>query len=156
LTTGFRTHGIILLDFRLFENVHFFGGSSIFILRYLNFPDQRRYIHAQLNKGESLHALRQFLLFARQARLHHPFPDDLANQAACLTLLTNAVVSWNTVYLQKCLDALAPQHPADSLPHPDAPYLSPARFHHINPYGKFRFDLPSQSQLLGFRPLNIP
>ncbi len=130
--------------------------KSIFILRYLNFPQQRRQIHAQLNKGESLHALRQFLLFARQARLHHPFPDDLTNQAACLTLLTNAVVSWNTVYIQKCLDSLAPQPTADLLAHPDAPYLSPARFLHINPYGKFRFDLPSQSQHLGFRSLNIP
>ncbi len=130
--------------------------KSIFILRYFNFPQQRRLIHAQLNKGESLHALRQFLLFARQARLHHPFPDDLTNQAACLTLLTNAVVSWNTVYIKKCLDSLAPQPPADLLSHPDAPYLSPARFRHINPYGKFRFDLPSQSQHLGFRPLNIP
>jgi TnpA family transposase len=35
-----------------------------FILRYLQSEDYRRRIHAQLNKGESLHALRDFLFVA--------------------------------------------------------------------------------------------
>jgi TnpA family transposase len=128
--------------------------KTIFILRYLNLPDFRRSIHRQLNKGESLHALRQFLLFARQAKLFHPHPDDLTNQAACLTLLTNAVVTWNTVYLQKGIDYLT--HQEQAIPDADVGYLSPARFAHLNPYGKFHFPSPRRDHSLGFRPLNIP
>jgi len=40
--------------------------KTLFILRYLESPDYRRRIHTQLNKGEALHALRQFLFFANQ------------------------------------------------------------------------------------------
>jgi TnpA family transposase len=128
--------------------------KSIFILRYLNLPDLRRSIHRQLNKGESLHALRLRLLFARQSKLFHPQTEDLSNQAACLTLLTNAVVTWNTVYLQKAIDHL--QRLGEAVAPDDCQHLSPARFHHINPYGKFHFPLLNDTTTLGFRTLNIP
>jgi TnpA family transposase len=36
----------------------------LFILRYLAREDDRRRINAQLHTGESLHALREFLLVA--------------------------------------------------------------------------------------------
>jgi TnpA family transposase len=38
--------------------------KKIFILRYLESEDYRRRIHTQLNKGEALHALRDFLFVA--------------------------------------------------------------------------------------------
>jgi len=38
--------------------------KTLFILRYLANVDDRRRINAQLNKGESLHALRDFLFVA--------------------------------------------------------------------------------------------
>src|SRR6266516_7982573 len=38
--------------------------KTLFILRYLENTDYRRRINTQLNKGEALHALRQFLFFA--------------------------------------------------------------------------------------------
>jgi Tn3 transposase DDE domain len=43
-----------------------------------------------LNKGESIHSLRRFLLFACQVHLRH---EELSHQSACLTLLTNAVIT---------------------------------------------------------------
>jgi TnpA family transposase len=75
-----------------------------FILRYLLSEDYRRRINAHLNKGEALHALRQFLFFANQGLLRHHQPEDQANQASCLTLMTNAVMTWNIVYMT---DAIA-------------------------------------------------
>jgi TnpA family transposase len=43
--------------------------KTIFILRYLEGEDYRRRIQAQLNKGEALHGLREFLLFANKGTL---------------------------------------------------------------------------------------
>ena len=34
------------------------------------------------------------------------YEDDQANQVGCLHLLTNAVMVWNTVYMQAALDAI--------------------------------------------------
>jgi len=70
----------------------------------LGSEEYRRRIHAQLNKGAALHALRQFLFFANQGQLRRHQSEDQANQASCLNLLTNAVVTWNTVYMT---DAIA-------------------------------------------------
>ncbi len=56
-------------------------------------PDYRRRINTQLNKGEALHALRQFLFFANQGYIRRHQPEDQANQASCLNLVTNAVVT---------------------------------------------------------------
>jgi TnpA family transposase len=75
-----------------------------FILRYLLSEDYRRRINTQLNKGEALHALRLFLFFANQGLLRQHQPEDQANQASCLTLVTNAVMAWNMVYMT---DAIA-------------------------------------------------
>jgi len=66
--------------------------KTLHILRYLESDDYRRRINRQLNKGESLHALRRFLFFAHEGHVRRREPDDQADQAACLTLLTNAVV----------------------------------------------------------------
>jgi Tn3 transposase DDE domain len=35
-------------------------------------------------------------------------------------------------------------------------HLSPARFEHINPYGKYQFDLDAAAQRQGLRPLRRP
>src|SRR6266704_6667404 len=77
--------------------------KTLFILRYLENPDYRRRIHAQLNKGEALHALRQFLFFANQGYIRRHQPEDQANQASCLNLVTNAVVTWNTTYMMDAI-----------------------------------------------------
>ena len=67
--------------------------KTIFILRYLESEDYRRRILTQLNKGEALHGLREFLLFANKGTLRKKQEEDLRNQAGCLNLVTNAVVT---------------------------------------------------------------
>jgi TnpA family transposase len=77
--------------------------KTIFVLRYLEDEALRRRVHAQLNKGEKLHDLRKFLFFAREGVVSQKYEEGQANQAGCLNLLTNAVIVWNTVYLQAAL-----------------------------------------------------
>ena len=72
----------------------------------------------------------------------------------CLNLLTNAVVVWNTVYLQEVIAQLrAEGYPVQD---EDLAHLSPARFEHINRLGKYTF--AEQETLLrnGLRPLSQP
>ncbi len=124
--------------------------KTISILRYLHNDRHRRRIHDQLNKGESLHALRRDLLFANQGQIRRRDTGDQDLQGECLTLLTNAVICWNTIYTAAALDHLTAA--GDDTAH----YwqrLSPAVRGHINLYGRYDFtntNPPSPGRL---RPL---
>jgi hypothetical protein len=122
-----------------------------FILRYLSSEDYRRRINTQLNKGEKLHDLRRFLFFAYQGFIRHRQSENLANQSACLTLVTNAVVAWNTVYMQEVIKQL--QLSGSVKNEVDFVHLSPARFEHINPYGRYEFDVAKTFSQQNLRPL---
>nr|WP_231912376.1 transposase [Rhodococcus sp. EPR-157] len=52
----------------------------------------------QLNKGESLHALRQHLLYAHEGTVRARHLEGQTEQAWCLTLATNAVIDWTAEY----------------------------------------------------------
>ncbi len=128
--------------------------KTLFILRYLENPDYRRRIHAQLNKGEALHALRQFLFFANQGYIRQHQPEDQANQSSCLNLVTNAVVTWNTTYMMDAITNLrAKGHAvADS----DLVHLSPALYAHVSRYGKYHFEAEATLDQQPRRPLRQP
>ena len=128
--------------------------KPIFILRYLlDEPFQRR-IGAQINKGEALHALRSFLFVANEGKIRRRYDEEQLNQVSCLNLVTNAVVLWNTVYLSAVLDQLRTEdHNVDD---GDVVHLSPARYAHINPYGKYRFNVEGEFHRKGLRPLRRP
>lgn len=52
----------------------------------------------------------------------------------------DAVILWNTIHYQKTLDELR----AEGYPirdDEDLAHLSPTRYAHVNPYGRYRFDL---------------
>lgn len=116
---------------------------TTFVLRYLADEALQRRVHQQLNKGESLHALRRRLFFAHEGHIRRRHHTEQTEQALCLTLVTNAVVLFNTVYLQDALDALrrGGHHVDDQA----AAHLSPALHEHINPYGSYTFNVTRNS-----------
>jgi TnpA family transposase len=125
--------------------------KTLFILRYLQSTDYRRRINAQLNKGESLHALRDFLFVGDKGVIRRKQHEAQTNQALCLNVVTNAVVIWNTVYMQAVLDQLrAEGYPVSE---EDLTHLSPARFAHVNPYGKYSFPIDQARKRQGLRAL---
>ena len=124
------------------------------ILRYLHDEGHRRRIHAQLNKGETLHALRRQLFFANQGQLRRRSNDDQDIQGESLTLLTNAIIAWNTTYIESAtqhLTATGTHIPTQHLTH-----LSPAIHEHINLYGKYDFTNPTPPPTGQLRPLRTP
>jgi TnpA family transposase len=125
---------------------------STFLPNYLDDPADRRRILVQLNKGEEAHGLRKFLFFDNQGQIRKQQPDDLVNLAGCLNLVSNAVIVWNTVYMQAAIDELIRR--GHAVNEADFVHLSPVRFKHINRYGKFRFDLGvNELTPSGLRPL---
>jgi hypothetical protein len=65
--------------------------------------------------------------------------------------MTNAVIIWNTIYIAAALDYL--KQAGYEINEEDIAHLSPARFEHINPYGKYRFNLAENQNRQGLRPL---
>ncbi len=124
------------------------------MLRYLRVEDYRRKINRQLSKGESLHALRRFIFFVHEGQLRRRRPEDQANQASCLSLVTNAIITWNTVYFAAAIERLRAegQLSVDE----DLAHLSPTVHEHVNPYGKYRFVLDEELTRRDLRPLRQP
>lgn len=128
--------------------------KSIHIVRSLDCPEYRKRIGIQLNKGESLHDLRRFLLFANEGEIRRSLYDDQTVQALCLNLVTNVVITWNTVYMAQALDSLRSEGFSVSVE--DLVHLAPTLRAHINPYGKYSFDVEGGMIRTGFRPLREP
>jgi TnpA family transposase len=103
----------------------------------------------QLTKGETLHALRQFIFFANGAQIRHRRPEDQTNQALCLNLVTNAVIVWNTVYVHAAIEHLRSK--GFITDQDDLSRTSPTQRSHINPYGRYTFEIEPANDTL--RPL---
>jgi TnpA family transposase len=122
--------------------------KTIHILKYISDEGYQRKIGKQLNKGEALHTLRQFLFFLNESKIRIADPEDQQLQADCLNLMTNAVILWNTVYMWKAIEQL--KNDGYAFTDNDIAELSPCRFEHINRLGKFLFHSRKRLQL---RPL---
>ena len=125
-----------------------------FILRYLSSEEYRRQIGQQLNKGEALHALRRYLFVANEGQIRKRHPEDQLNQAACLNLVTNAVIVWNTVYLWEAIAQL--KREGHRVEEADVRHLSPARYEHLNVFGKYSFPVGEELSRKTLRPLRQP
>jgi hypothetical protein len=125
--------------------------KTVFISRYLEIEQLRLRINTQLNKGEAVHGLRAFLLFAKKGVLRTNREEELRNQASCLSLVTNAVVTWNTVYMAAVIDQLRAK--GRMVKEEEIARLSPARYEHTNPYGKYRFEVEEGLYCFRLRPL---
>jgi hypothetical protein len=123
-----------------------------FLLAYLADAPLRRRIGAQLNKGETIHALRRHVAFGQRQQLPAD-EDDHRRHALCLELVTNAILAWNARYLTAALDDIRRDQP--ELVSDDAlAELSPVGHAHINPNGRYRFDAASIPPDGRLRPLH--
>ena len=94
-------------------------------------------------------ALRRFLFFAHEGKVQRRQADQQTNQILCLNLVTNAIVTWNTVYMNAAIERLRAEGKIGR--DIDLGHLSPALYGHVNPYGKYRFEIEGRAPSL--RPL---
>ena len=123
--------------------------KTLFILRYLQDPAYRKRVGRQLNKGESVNALRDTVLFAHHGNIRHRHLGDQAAQAACLSLVVNCVAAWNAKYLGHAVEQL--QANGFSVADDDIAHLGPTMCEHINVHGRYHFNLGQPPKSL--RPL---
>jgi len=129
---------------------------TIYAARYLSDPAYRRKISRQLNKGESLHALKRDLLYAHEGTVRARHLEQQIEQAWCLTLVTNAVVAWTTEYYGLAVDSMraAGRRIDDEV----LAHISPAHSENINFFGSIDVDIDAELAQLGpsgYRPLRV-
>ena len=73
---------------------------TLFILDWLQSVELRRRVNAGLNKGESRNSLARAVFFNRLGEIRDRSIDQQQYRASGLTLVTAAIVLWNTVYLE--------------------------------------------------------
>lgn len=122
--------------------------------KYLSDPVYRRKVSRQLNKGESLHALRRDLHHAQQGTITKPHLEQQTQQAWCLTVLTNSVVAWTTEYYSRAVTELRAQ--GRQVPDEVLAHISPGHSDNINFFGVINVDVEAELAKLdgaGWRPL---
>ncbi len=106
-----------------------------FVLRYLTRPAERRGIHRQLNKGESINALEDAVFYGNEGRIRLQTLDRQSTQAAALALVSAAIVTWNTHHMNAIIQRERDGgRPLDDI---DLARLSPAIHAHINLNGRY-------------------
>ena len=111
----------------------------------------RRQTTAELNKGESRHALARAVAFHRLGRLRDRSATLLQHRASALALVTGAIALWNTVYLGRALDALRAR--GEAIPDPLLAHVAPSGWQHINLTGDYLWGADCSLGPDGFRPL---
>jgi Tn3 transposase DDE domain-containing protein len=96
-------------------------------------------VGSQLNKGESLQALRDKVHFAQHGTIRHRQLADQVAHAGCLTLVVNCIAAFNAQLLGQAVGQLrtAGFPVADD----DVTHLGPTMTEHVNVHGRYRFDL---------------
>ena len=82
---------------------------TLFTLHWLSDPDLRQRSHAGLNKGEASNSLRRAIFFHRQGEIRDRTFENQSFRASGLSLVTAAIVHWNTVYLDRAVQHLRAQ-----------------------------------------------
>ena len=126
---------------------------TLFILSWLQSVDLRRRVHAGLNKGEARNALARAVFLCRLGEIRDRSFEQQRYRASGLTLVTAAITLWNTVYIERAVQAFS----SDGQPVNPAllKYLSPLGWEHINLTGDYHWNgkRPAQGR---FRPLRTP
>ena len=109
--------------------------KTLHILRYIQEEKLRDAIQMQLNRGEFRHTLAKSLFFANWGTFRSGDYEEVMNKASCLSLLSNAVLVWNTVHIARVVDQLrAAGHVVED---DDLARVSPLVHAHVIPNGSY-------------------
>jgi TnpA family transposase len=124
---------------------------TLFILDWLQNVDLRRRVHAGLNKGEVRNSLARAVFFNRLGEFRDRSYEQQRHRASGLNLLTAAIVLWNTVYLDRAIQALRSAGvPIDANL---LTYLSPLGWEHINLTGDYVWQNSRPTGYGPYRPM---
>jgi len=112
--------------------------KTIFVLRYLSDPELRYRVQLQLNRGEARHELvGRCLFFANRGESRSGDAEEIMNKASSLSLLSNAVLVWNTLRISEIVNQL--RAAGHTIANQDLARVSPLMHTHVIPNGTYRF-----------------
>ncbi len=114
---------------------------------------KRLYLCAILWLVEGRHKLARTICHGKRGEIRKAYREGQEDQLNALGLVTNAVVLWNTLYMQAALEHLQSEGVA-SQPE-DRARLSPLQHRHLNVLGRYSFALADPVTSGKLRPLNI-
>lgn len=123
---------------------------TLFTLDWLQNVELRRRVQIGLNKGEAKNALARAVFFNRLGELRDRRFENQRYRASGLNLVVAAIVAWNTVYLERSVNALRENQAVDD---DLLQYLSPLGWEHINLTGDYVWSQSKKVENGGFRPL---
>src|SRR5215831_4936002 len=106
-----------------------------YILRYLTDRELRRTVQLQLNKGEYRHKLPRRIFFADQGAFTTGDYEEIMNKASCLSLVSNAILYWNTIKSTEIVDTLRAQ--GEDIDKETLAHISLLPFRHVVPNGMY-------------------
>lgn len=109
-----------------------------YILRYITHPELRSRVQRQLNKGEHRHALSRWIFFADQGKFQTGDYEEIMNKASCLSLVSNAVLYWNSVKMSGIVDQLKAN--GEKISDEALSHISLLSHRHVVPMGTYFVD----------------
>jgi TnpA family transposase len=126
--------------------------KTLYLLNYVDDEAYRRRILTQLNRGEGRHALARVTFYGQKGELRQRYREGQEDQLSALGLVVNALILWNTYYMDEALTSLQ----AQGVNQEDVARLSPLGHAHINMLGRYQFSLPPAVIAGKMRPLRDP
>jgi len=126
--------------------------KTLYLLNYIDNEEYRRRILTQLNRGEGRHSVARIICHGDRGEIRKRYREGQEDQLGALGLVTNAVILWNTIYMQAALDHL--RNDSFEIKEKDEARLSPLLYGHVNVLGQYSFRLNDQVMKGQLRPLN--
>ncbi|MHA0044111.1 Tn3 family transposase [Deinococcus sp. PEB2-63] len=128
--------------------------KTLYLLAYVHDEAYRRRILGQLNRGEGRHGVGRAVFHGHKGELRQRYREGMEDQLGALGLVVNAIVLWNTRYMQVALEEL--RQAGMDVQDEDVARLSPLLHEHVNMLGKYDFTLPDAVAGGQLRPLRDP
>ena len=106
-----------------------------YILRYITDSGLRRTVQLQLNKGEYRHKLPRWIFFANQGEFTTGDYEEIMNKASALSLVSNAILYWNTSRISNIVDELRKQ--GETVDDDTLAHISLLLYKHVLPNGTY-------------------
>ena len=80
--------------------------KTLYLLPYIDDETYRRRILTQLNRHEKRHSLAREVFHGRRGEVRQKYREGQEDQLSALGLVVNAIVLWNTLYMESALNHL--------------------------------------------------
>jgi TnpA family transposase len=125
-----------------------------FALDWMQHVELRRRVQIGLNKGEARNALARAVFLNRLGEMGDRSYENQRYCASGLNFVVAAIILWNTVYLERAIQAL--RDSGQKIDEDLLPHCSPLGWEHINLTGDYLWRQNRIDELDKFRPLRMP